>query len=70
MSLPEAEKEAEELKRLILVHNEKTKLTATATNTTAVALFGGGFVLPVVGLSFPLSAAPPPGQITAVTMIV
>ena len=37
---------AEDLKRRILIHNEKTKLTATATNTTAVALFGGGFVLP------------------------
>lgn len=70
MSPSETEKETEELKRLVLVHNEKTKLTATATNTTAVALFGGGFVLPVIGLSFPLAAAPPPGQITAVTMVV
>ncbi len=60
----------DELKRQIAVHNEKTKLTATATNNTAVALFGGGFVLPVIGLSFPLAAAPPPGQVTLVTMVV
>lgn len=59
----------DELKRLILVHNEKTKLSATATNTTAVALFGGGFVLPVVALSFPLASAPPPNQITMATMV-
>ncbi|TXM94909.1 hypothetical protein FV232_26175 [Methylobacterium sp. WL30] len=59
----------EALKRQILVHNEKTKLSAAATNTTAVALFGGGFVLPVIGLSFPLAAAPPPGQVTLITMI-
>lgn len=62
--------EAEDLRRQILVHNEKTKLSATATNTAAVALFGGGFVLPVIGLSFPLAAAPSPGQLTLLTMSV
>lgn len=60
----------DELKRLTLVHNEKTKLSATATNTTAVALFGGGFVLPIVALSFPLASAPPSSQITFTTMVV
>lgn len=63
--LPEAE-----FNRRVAVHNEKTKLTATATNTTAVALFGGGFILPIVGLSFPLAAAPPPGQVTLITAII
>ncbi|MGX7706246.1 hypothetical protein [Methylobacterium sp. Gmos1] len=67
---PAPSPDAEDLKRRVLIHNEKTKLTATARNTTAVALFGGGFVLPVIGLSFPLAAAPPTGQVTAITMIV
>lgn len=68
--MADATDDAEALKRQILVHNEKTKLSATATNTTAVALFGGGFVLPIVALSFPLAAAPPPGQITIITAFV
>jgi hypothetical protein len=35
---------------LSLVHNERTKLTATALNNVAVALIVTGFVVPVVGL--------------------
>ncbi|MEH3116236.1 MAG: hypothetical protein PGN25_01050 [Methylorubrum populi] len=62
--------EQEFLKRQILIHNEKTKLTASAANNTAIALFGGGFLLPIVGLSFPLASAPPEGQVTMITMIV
>jgi hypothetical protein len=33
-----------------LVHNEQTKLTATALNNVAVAFVIAGFVAPIVGL--------------------
>ncbi|WP_066922855.1 hypothetical protein [Methylobacterium sp. CCH5-D2] len=58
------------LARLTAIHNEKAKLSATTINTTALGLFGGGVVLPLVGLSYPLAAAPPPGQLTLLTMVV
>lgn len=59
-----------DLERTKTIHNERTKLTAGAINTTSVALFGGGFVLPLVSLSFPLASAPPPGPITLIAMVV
>jgi hypothetical protein len=39
-----------------LVHNEQTKLTATALNNVAVAFVIAGFVAPVVGFGQTLSA--------------
>lgn len=60
----------DELARKTLVHNEKAKLIATTINTTALGLFGGGVVLPLVSLSYPLSSAPPPGQVTLLCMVV
>lgn len=69
-SPPSPAEDTDALKRHILVHNEKTKLTASAANNIAIALFGGGFLLPIIGLSFPLSSAPPEGQVTLITMIV
>ena len=58
------------LDRATNIHNEKTKLTANFVSTTAAGIFGGGFVLPLVSLSFPLTSAPLPGQISVITMIV
>ncbi|MGY2051180.1 hypothetical protein [Methylobacterium sp. JK268] len=60
----------DDLKRRITIHNEKTKLTAGATNTIALALLGGGFVIPLVALSFPLTSAPPAGPGTLLTAVV
>ena len=57
----------EALKRQITVHTEKTKRTAGATNTPAVALVGGGFIVLLAALSFSHSAAPPPGPVTLIT---
>lgn len=58
------------LDRTKTVHNERTKLSAGAINATALALLGGGFVLPLVSLSFPLASAPPDGPITIIAMAV
>ncbi len=41
------------------VHNEQTKLLATALNNIAVAYVVVGFVTPVTAVSFGVSSAPP-----------
>ena len=41
------------------VHNEQTKLLATALNNVAVAYVVIGFVTPVTAVSFGVASAPP-----------
>ncbi|WP_143131928.1 hypothetical protein [Methylobacterium sp. 174MFSha1.1] len=42
----------------ILVHNETTKITANAITSTAVGLYVGGVVLPMIAVTYPLPSAP------------
>lgn len=37
---------------MTLIHNERTKLTATYLNTAAGGLFGAGFVAPIAAAVF------------------
>lgn len=55
--------------RATLIHNERTKLTATAINTTAVGLFAGGSALPIIALSYPLATAPSADLGAVVTVV-
>jgi hypothetical protein len=50
-----------------LIHNEQTKLTATALNNIAVAFIIAGFVAPVVGLGQRLDA---PGDVLSIVLSV
>ncbi|GEO13497.1 hypothetical protein [Microvirga aerophila] len=52
-----------------LVHNEQTKLTATALNNIAVAFVIAGFVGPVVALGYGSDALPRGGIAIAVSFI-
>jgi hypothetical protein len=48
-----------------LIHNERTKLTATWINTLAAALIAAGAVAPVAAVLYGLSALPiSPGRLT------
>ncbi len=47
------------------VHNEQTKLLATALNNVAVAYVVVGFVTPLTAMSFGVSSAPPLRTATA-----
>jgi len=51
------------------VHNEQTKLLATALNNVAVAFVVVGFVTPVIALSFGVSNAPPFQSATALFVV-
>ncbi|MCJ2087793.1 hypothetical protein MKK88_17660 [Methylobacterium sp. E-005] len=55
--LADANKDRERVK---LVHNERTKLSATMFNNVATAFFVGGGVAPMLGVS---SASPSPWQL-------
>lgn len=61
---------ADRLKRQAAINNEKLKLSATALNNVAVALFAGGSVLPIVALSFPLATAPPSGAYSLLAIVI
>jgi hypothetical protein len=48
---------------LVLRHNERLKLLATALNNLALAFVGGGFIAPILRLAVP-------GDMTALQMFV
>jgi hypothetical protein len=52
-----------------LIHNEQTKLTATALNNIAVAFVIAGFVGPVVALGYGSDALPKGGVAILVSLI-
>jgi hypothetical protein len=52
-----------------LVHNERTKLTATWINTLAAAFIAAGTVAPVAAILYGLSALPiSPGRVAALAV--
>jgi hypothetical protein len=54
---------------MFLVHNERTKLTATWLNSLATALVGAGVFAPAAALLYGLSSLPlQPGFIAAVLL--
>ena len=46
-----------------LIHNEQTKLTATALNGIALTFAGGGFITPLIAFSFGIPGATGRGAI-------
>ena len=53
-----------------LVHNERTKLTATAVSNLGLAVIVAGFVAPIVSWSFGLATAPAATRITAAASLI
>jgi hypothetical protein len=47
-----------------LIHNERTKLSATALNGTAVASIAAGFITPLAAVSFGVPSAGGRGAVT------